>query len=232
MQSRRTLKRIGDPSPCASAPTSGSGPRASSAEIAQQVCAGLGEAHRKGVLHRDLEPANVMLDGEDRVKLTDFGLAVAAEAGEVAAALAAGQTPSPEVVAAAGSRDTLEPRTALARLAGFALLLVALVVGRTALLERDGIAYGSRPMERRGHGRARRRRLLAARPAAQAKTPVRPLPTVLGAVLLTACTFELRATRASAPETDLMTTSATTPVRPLLDLRAPEHVETATFALG
>ena len=52
-------------------------PREKAAEIAQQVCAGLAEAHRKGVLHRDLKPANVMLDGEGRVRLTDFGLAVA-----------------------------------------------------------------------------------------------------------------------------------------------------------
>src|SRR5580693_3950602 len=44
-------------------------------EIARQLCAGLGAAHEKGVLHRDMKPSNVMLDGRGQVLLTDFGLA-------------------------------------------------------------------------------------------------------------------------------------------------------------
>jgi eukaryotic-like serine/threonine-protein kinase len=32
-------------------------------------------AHKRGVIHRDLKPHNVIVDGEDRLKVTDFGIA-------------------------------------------------------------------------------------------------------------------------------------------------------------
>lgn len=48
-------------------------------QIARQLCAGLAAAHDKGVLHRDLKPHNVMIDGQGRVRITDFGLAGFAE---------------------------------------------------------------------------------------------------------------------------------------------------------
>jgi serine/threonine-protein kinase len=47
-------------------------------DLARQLCAGLAAAHDRGVLHRDLKPANVMIDGRGRVRITDFGVAVAA----------------------------------------------------------------------------------------------------------------------------------------------------------
>ncbi len=53
-------------------------PQDKAIEMARQLCAGLAAAHAQGVLHRDLKPANVMIDGEGNVRLTDFGIAVAA----------------------------------------------------------------------------------------------------------------------------------------------------------
>jgi len=43
--------------------------------IAKQVCEGLSEAHRLGVVHRDLKPQNIMIDREGNARIMDFGIA-------------------------------------------------------------------------------------------------------------------------------------------------------------
>jgi tRNA A-37 threonylcarbamoyl transferase component Bud32 len=43
--------------------------------IAKQICKGLGEAHRHGVIHRDLKPHNIMIDRTGDVRIMDFGIA-------------------------------------------------------------------------------------------------------------------------------------------------------------
>jgi serine/threonine protein kinase len=53
--------------------------------IAIQVCEGLGEAHRLGVVHRDLKPQNIMIDKEGQAKIMDFGIARSLEAPGVTA---------------------------------------------------------------------------------------------------------------------------------------------------
>jgi serine/threonine-protein kinase len=56
-----------------------------SAEIGIQACAGLDYAHRRGIIHRDVKPGNLMMNGgpvgngDLVVKLTDFGIARAIE---------------------------------------------------------------------------------------------------------------------------------------------------------
>ncbi len=43
--------------------------------IAEQVCEGLNEAHRLGVIHRDLKPQNIMIDKQGIARIMDFGIA-------------------------------------------------------------------------------------------------------------------------------------------------------------
>ena len=48
--------------------------------IARQIAEGLGQAHKLGVVHRDLKPHNIMIDQNGNAKIMDFGIARSLEA--------------------------------------------------------------------------------------------------------------------------------------------------------
>jgi len=44
-------------------------------EFGIQIAEGLADAHKHGIIHRDIKSENIMLTGEGRIRITDFGLA-------------------------------------------------------------------------------------------------------------------------------------------------------------
>ncbi len=53
---------------------------AETVRIGREIALGLAEAHKKGLIHRDIKPGNIWLEGPDaQVKILDFGLAHGAE---------------------------------------------------------------------------------------------------------------------------------------------------------
>ena len=55
--------------------------------IAIQVGRGIEAAHKKGIIHRDIKPQNIMISKEGKVKVTDFGIAHAVTSNTVSADL-------------------------------------------------------------------------------------------------------------------------------------------------
>ncbi len=80
--------------------------------IVRQVASALEEAHRAGVIHRDLKPGNILLDAEDGAFITDFGVARSLASDGLTRAGAVVGTPdylSPEQIAG----DPVDGRTDL-----------------------------------------------------------------------------------------------------------------------
>jgi serine/threonine-protein kinase len=109
--------------------------------IARQILVALGEAHKIGVIHRDVKPSNVMLvdvNGLETVKLFDFGIAANERA---AVKLTAAGT-------AFGTPEYISPEMAMgqkvdarADLYSVSVVLFEMVTGRLPFLKSDGVEY-------------------------------------------------------------------------------------------
>jgi len=109
-------------------------PQDKALDIARQLCAGLAAAHTKGVLHRDMKPANVMLDGRGQVVITDFGLA--GVVGQIQGADVRSGTPA----YMAPEQLTGEAVSERSDIYSLGLVLYEIFTGKRALAEKSTIA--------------------------------------------------------------------------------------------
>ncbi len=72
-------------------------------EIISDVCAALDFSHRNGIVHRDVKPANVMINRAGAVKVMDFG---------IARAISDASSPMTQTAAVIGTAQYLSPEQA------------------------------------------------------------------------------------------------------------------------
>ncbi|GID32240.1 protein kinase domain-containing protein [Paractinoplanes brasiliensis] len=170
---------------------------AETARIGLAVLSGLGAAHRAGILHRDVKPANVLLTEDGRVVLTDFGLAVLA-----------GDSSMTRTGVVLGSPSYLAPERGLDEPAGAQADLWSL--GATLYAAVEG-----RPPYQKSHPMATLTALMTEPP------PVSERAGALGPVL-TALLVKDPAERADADETERLLREALAGGSPTLATPSPE----------
>lgn len=103
---------------------------AQAVQIVTQVAGALGYAHDQGIIHRDVKPDNILLAGNGRAVLNDFGIAKMIEEGEgltqTGAAIGTPAYMAPEQIQ--GQKARIGPPTDLYSLA---IILYELLTGRT-----------------------------------------------------------------------------------------------------
>jgi len=187
--------------------------------VARQILDALDEAHRQGIVHRDIKPHNVFLLDKDLVRLFDFGIALNERAAmKLTAAGTAFGTPdyiSPEM--ATGSRVD-----ARADLYSLGATLFEMVTGRPVFVDKTPIQL------LRAH-------IHEAPPRARDVNPARAVPPRLDAIIARALEKapdrRFPSARAMRKEVDLCLAALTTPAIPALPDEAPHASMGARAAL-
>ncbi|MFL6235223.1 MAG: protein kinase domain-containing protein [Thermoanaerobaculia bacterium] len=102
-------------------------PLPESVRVAAQIASGLAAAHAKGIVHRDVKPANVIVGPDGRVKIVDFGIAKLADQSRLTrdgTAVGTAGYMAPEQIRG----EEIDPRTDLWALG---VVLYEMVTGRT-----------------------------------------------------------------------------------------------------
>src|SRR5215216_2261140 len=108
-------------------------------DITVQILKAAGAGHRRGIIHRDFKPQNVIVDDEDRVKVTDFGIARAgaSEITETGSIMGTAQYLSPEQAQGTAAGDTSD-------LYSIGVMLYEMLVGSLPFTGESAVAIALR----------------------------------------------------------------------------------------
>jgi serine/threonine-protein kinase len=197
----------------------GSLPPQEAARIATQVAEALEEAHRAGIVHRDVKPGNVMLTPAGDVKVMDFGIAAAAWAERVTTSGLVLGTPSYLAPEQAKSEKT----TPASDVYALGAMLYEMVAGRPPFVAESPVALAlahvredPRPLDQVAEGVPPN--LASASMAALAKDPAERPPS--------AAAFAAMLREPTLPLPSIAVPEETTPLAPV----APGREETTPLA--